>query len=164
MQKDGQENPSPIIGQAAVSSTPPPLSLPRLWNPNAAACWSLLFTPAFGAWLHARNAETLERAAEAKANWVWFYASIAYLGVVVVTLFIPALPDAVFRGASIGILVGWYFSLGKKQVQHVKGTFQDGYERKSWTRPLLIAFGCLCGYFVGLFIIAIVVDSILGSQ
>jgi predicted amidophosphoribosyltransferase len=26
-----------------------------IWNPNAASNWSLVFTPAFGSYLHARN-------------------------------------------------------------------------------------------------------------
>ena len=29
---------------------------PPLWNPNAAGFWSLLFSPAFGAFLHAAAA------------------------------------------------------------------------------------------------------------
>jgi hypothetical protein len=146
-------------------TTPPPSdSAPRLWNPNAAACWSLLFSPAFGAFLHARNAESLGRTDEAKTNKVWFYASLAYLGAVLVSMFVPAIPDGVFRGAAIGILLGWYFSLGKKQIQYVKDTFQDGYQRKPWTKPLLVAVGCLVGFFVVLFIFAIIADSILGSQ
>jgi hypothetical protein len=146
-------------------STPPPSdSAPQLWNPNAAACWSLIFSPAFGAFLHARNAESLGRTEEAKANRVWFYASLAYFGIVLVSIFIPAIPDAVFRGAAIGILLGWYFSLGKKQIQYVKETFQDGYQRKPWTKPLLIAFGGMVGFLIVLFILAIAADFFSGSQ
>ena len=32
---------------------------PALWNPNAAASWSLLFSPAFGAFLHMKNWQAL---------------------------------------------------------------------------------------------------------
>jgi len=146
-------------------STPPTTeSVPRLWNPNAAACWSLIFSPAFGAFLHARNAESLGRTDEAKANRVWFYASVVYLGIVLVSSFIPAIPDAAFRGAAIGILLGWYFSLGKKQTQYVKDTFQDGYQRKPWTKPLLIASGALVGFFIVLFILAIAAAFFSGSK
>jgi hypothetical protein len=147
-----------------MNTPPPPDSPPRLWNPNAAACWSLVFSPAFGAFLHARNAESLGRTDEAKANRVWFYASLAYLGVVLATIFISVIPDAVYRGTGIGILVGWYVSLGKKQVQYVKDTFQGNYQRKTWTKPLLIAFGCSVGFFVLLFILALVAPSPSGSQ
>ncbi|MDB6124630.1 MAG: Uncharacterized protein JWQ71_3623 [Pedosphaera sp.] len=140
----------------------PSYSRPALWNPNAAACWSLLFTPAFGAYLHARNADSLGRAEEAKAHRVWFYVSLGYLGFVLVSVFIPAIPEAVFRGAAIGILMGWYFTQGQKQVQHVKETCQTGYQRRSWKKPLLIAFGCLVGYLIVVIVLAIVAESFFG--
>ena len=38
----------------------------QLWNPNAAAIWSLFFTPIFGAWIHARNWKALNRQKEAR--------------------------------------------------------------------------------------------------
>jgi hypothetical protein len=133
-------------------------SPPYLWNPNAAACWSLLFSPAFGAFIHARNAETLGQTEDAKANKLYFYISLAYLGVVLISIFIPTIPDSIFRGAAIGLLIGWYFSLGKKQIKYVKETFQGSYQRKSWTKPLLIACGCFILYFVTVFILVIVAD------
>jgi hypothetical protein len=124
-----------------------------LWNPNAAACWSLLFSPAFGAFLHARNADSLGRVEEAKANRVWFYVSVAFLAFTLISVFIPAIPDGIFRNAGLGLLLGWYFSLGKKQIKYVKDTWQDRYHRKSLARPLLIAFGCLIGLFALLFVL-----------
>jgi uncharacterized membrane protein YfcA len=123
----------------------------------------LIFSPAFGAILHARNAESLGRTDEAKANRVWFYASLAYLGFVLASIFVPAIPDAVFRGAAIGILLGWYFVLGRKQIQYVKETFKDGYHRKPWTKPLLIAFGGLVGFFIVIGIFTIAAEFLSGS-
>ena len=140
--------------------TPPPTSQPlALWNPNAAANWSLLFTPAFGAYLHSRNAEALGRTDEAKANKVWFYVSFAYFGFVFVSGFIPAIPDGVFRLAALALLLGWYFSLAKKQIRYVKETYQGGYDRKPWTKPLLIGFGCLICAFMVLFVIELAFGS-----
>ena len=49
---------------------------PPLWTPNAAASWSLLFTPAFGAWLHMRNWERLGRPAQARQARYWFAAML----------------------------------------------------------------------------------------
>src|SRR5436190_17925418 len=45
---------------------------PRLWNPNAAASWCLLFSPVFGAYLHMRNWQALgdERHAQVNRNWM----------------------------------------------------------------------------------------------
>ena len=134
-------------GETARPTTTTTGRPPALWNPKAAAYWSLLFSPAFGAFLHARNADAMGRVDEAKANRMWFYVLIAYLGLAFVTIFIP-IPQGLFTLASIGLLFGWYLSLGKKQVTYVKETWRDGYERKPWKEPLLIAFGFLIGTFI----------------
>ena len=50
--------------QESVPPPPPPppaVASVALWNPVAAAVWSIVLTPAFGAYLHAKNWETLER-------------------------------------------------------------------------------------------------------
>ncbi len=140
----------------------PPITPPALWNPNAAACWSLLFSPAFGAYLHARNADALGRTEEAKTNRVWFYVSLGFLGCFLISVFIPSITDSIIQGASIGLLFGWYFSLGKKQIQFVKGNLQVGYPRKSWMTPLLIGFGCLVAYVVAGFILTFVSEVVSG--
>ena len=137
---------------------------PSLWNPNAAACWSLLFSPAFGAFLHARNAESLGRLDEAKANWVWFYISLGYLGFVLASIFVPVIPNILFDGVAIGILLGWYFSLGKKQIQYVKETCQSRYQRKPWAKPLLVGFGCMLGYLGVSVILGIIASSLFGIK
>lgn len=145
--------------------TPPPSNPPpALWNPNAAACWSLLFTPAFGAFLHARNAESLGRADEVKTNRVWFYVSMAYLGSVLLSIFVPAIPEAWFRVAPIGLLLLWYFTAAKKQITYVQATFRDGYQRKPWDKPLLIGFGCLIGVLVVFFLLSVAQASLSGSE
>jgi cation transport ATPase len=143
---------------------PPAIETPALWNPNAAACWSLLFSPAFGAYLHAGNADALGREHEAKANRVWFYASIAYFIFAMVTMFVPAIPDRLFNWVAIALLLGWYFSIGKRQIDHVKEQWRDNYVRKPWTMPLLIAFACLIGLVVVFYALAVVEGSVSGSQ
>jgi hypothetical protein len=130
-----------------------PPNPPALWNPNAAACWSLVFSPAFGAFLHARNADALGRTSEAKLNRLWFYMSLAYLGVVVVSFFVPLLPDAAFNAAAIGLLVGWYVSLGTKQIRYVKETWAGGHQRRPWDKPLVVAFAGLV-VFMGVIVVA----------
>jgi hypothetical protein len=156
---------APSLGDHTMTTTIPPEPSnpsPALWNPNAAACWSLLFSPAFGAFLHARNAESLGHTDMAKANRIWFYVSLAYLGFVVISIFIPTIPDALFKGASIGLLMGWYVSIGKKQISYVNETWQSGYQRKSWTKPLLGAFGCLIGFMLLIVIFSVVAE--LGAK
>ena len=121
---------------------------PSLWNPNAAANWSLIFTPAFSAFLHAQNADVLGRVKEAKANRIWLYASLVFLGLVTVSCFFPQLPDGVVSLGGLVLLFGWYLSLGRKQIKFVQETWQNRYHKKSWTNPLLIAFGSLCGFVI----------------
>ena len=147
-----------------TTSTTPTDAPPPLWNPNAAACWSLLFTPAFGAFLHARNAQSLGRPEEAKANRIWFYVSLAYLVVVLISIFIPKIPDMIFRGAAVGILIGWYISLGKKQIRYVKDTRQKCYQRKGWSKPLAVGFGCLVGYLLLCVLLGILASAVFGIE
>jgi len=82
------------------------------------------------------------RLGEAKANRVWFYVWSAYLGVICVTSLILVIPPGLLSLVSFGLLSGWYFSVGQAQATYVKETLRDGYERKPWKKPLLIALCC----------------------
>jgi len=111
-----------------------------LWNPNAAANWSLLFSPVFGAWLHAKNWAALGDDAKAKQSMYWVYGGIAAL---LIAIF---LPDKIGRAVGIGFLFGWYFSFAKQQVKYVKETLGGAYEKKGWAKPLGIAAGCFTAF------------------
>jgi hypothetical protein len=131
----------------ARTATPAPNSRPpALWNPSAGACWSLLFTPAFGAFLHAWNANAMGRHSEAEANKVWFYVIIVYFGFTLMP--IRFIPELFFTLAPIGLLWGWYFCLGKDQIKYVNETWGYSYERKPWTKPLITALCCLGTFIV----------------
>ena len=52
---------------------------PALWNPNAAACWSLLFSPIFGAALHMFNARAMGDAELEKLNKGFMWGTLAVL-------------------------------------------------------------------------------------
>jgi hypothetical protein len=140
----------------------PPESRPSLWNPNAAACWSLIFSPAFGAFLHARNAEVLGRLEEAKQNRIWFRATLGYLALTLVGDFLPIIPEAIYRAVGIGLLLGWYFTVGAKQVDYVKGELHSAYVRRPWSMPLLVAFGALLVFVAIALGVGLIVDSLGG--
>jgi len=135
-------------------------SAPPLWNPNAAACWSLLFSPAFGAWLHMKNWQALgepQKAADAK---VWVLASIALIAVL--SLASGLMPDskaldAVSRSFGLVLLVAWYVSSGRAQTRLVTERFGKAYPRKGWGRPLLIAVGMVIAFFLVVFVVAFIV-------
>ena len=98
---------------------------PALWNPTAAANWSLLFSPAFGAYIHMLNWKKLGFGEKAKNSRNWFFVS----------LFLSLL------GLGLLVLIAWYFSSAKEQIKYIKTHFGDNYPKNSWGKPLLIAFG-----------------------
>ena len=112
---------------------------PLLWNPDAAANWSLLFTPVFGAYLHAINWRALGKPERAAANIVWLWITVAFLVINGGTLFLPESKtvELVMRLAGLGLLIGWYFSQGRPQAKFVKATYGDNYDRRGWGLPIL---------------------------
>ena len=121
---------------------------PSLWNPNAAANWSLLFTPILGAWLHAKNWEALEEPEAAKKSMLWVYAGFVFL------LIILFLPDDVGGLPGLIFILAWYFTSAKKQVKYIKEKSIE-YQKKSWGKPLLAGaaglflYLCLGGLLLG---------------
>jgi hypothetical protein len=119
---------------------------PPLWNPNAAANWSLLFTAAFGAWLHARNWEALGEPRRAARSRAWMWAVIAILlAWTLIPLMMPASAaiEAGRRTLGLVLLLAWYFVSAREQARFVKERFGAEYPRLGWGRPLLVALGCL---------------------
>jgi hypothetical protein len=116
----------------------------KLWNPNAAANWSLLFTPILGAWLHAENWKELGQHDRAKKSMIWVYVGFVFLFVV---LF---LPDNVGSGPGLIFILAWYFSSAKGQVKYLKEN-NINYEKKAWGKPLLLGLAGLVAYFVVVF-------------
>ncbi len=137
------------VGETYKTTPPPAGAPPAIWNPQAAAYWSLIFSPAFGAFLHARNADTMGRVDEAKVNRRWAYFLIAYLCFTFITIFVfIPIPEGLWDLVPIGLLFGWYLSVGKKQAMYVRETWQNGYARRAWKEPLLIASGCLIAILI----------------
>ena len=122
---------------------------PALWNPGAAASWSLLLSPAFGAFLHMKNWEALEepdKAAVAK-KWVVIYL-VTIIGLAVMGALLPfnkAIPG-LLRLCGFALLLSWYFISGKPQMEFVKSRYGKDYPRKGWAKPLLIAVGAIIGF------------------
>ena len=104
----------------------------KLWNPNAAANLSLLLTPIFGTYIHAKNWETLGDKSNARKSRIWMYASIAFL---IIVIFLPTGFGCV---PSIFFLVIWYLISGKKQIKYVREKNID-YMKKTWIKPVSIS-------------------------
>lgn len=119
-----------------------------LWNPTAAALWSLLLTPAFGAWLLMRNWERLGQAARARQARCWF------AGLLLLAL---ASHTAAAAGALLGrddlgapwwaslVLFGAWCALSAyPQIRHVDERHGESYARRSWAAPVLIGLAANC--------------------
>ena len=137
---------------------------PALWNPNAAANWSLLFTPAFGAWLHMRNWQALGDEAAAARSRIWLQASLGMLvlWLLAALLFAEQLPPALDRIAFFVLLISWYFGSARSQAGYVKRRFGDDYPRLSWGKPIGVAIGVFVGYLLVAFVLGFVMAAIRG--
>jgi hypothetical protein len=122
---------------------------PPLWNANAAFAWSLLFSPAFGAFVHMKNWQALGEPAKASAAKTWGIATLVTLGVI--TMASAVLPeskalDGLSRIVMFALLLSWYYASGREQAALIKARFGTGYPRRGWTKPLLLALAALVGF------------------
>jgi len=134
-----------------------------IWNPNAASNWSLIFTPAFGAYLHALNWRTLGEPDRARSAMVWFYFSLGMLFVYTFMGFFIANENAAVgaaRGLAFLYLLIWYFSAGRAQAKYVKGKFASDYPRRAWSKPLLIGVAAMVGYITVAWVIGFIIGII----
>jgi uncharacterized protein (DUF302 family) len=122
---------------------------PPLWNPNAAASWSLLLSPAFGAFLHMKNWQALGEPTRASAARVWVIAIvISMIALPLLMLLAPGPTDMAGRSNlfEFAVLVSWYITSGRPQIRYVRQRFGRTYPRRGWGKPLLIAFAAVIGY------------------
>jgi hypothetical protein len=130
-----------------------------LWNPNAAANWSLVFTPAFGAYLHMLNWRAVGEEKRAAGSMKWFLVGIALL--VLYAVLGIALPDSesadgLTRLIPLIFLLSWYFGGARSQAKYVKVRFGTNYIKKPWSKALGIAVLCVLGFFAAIFVVAFI--------
>jgi hypothetical protein len=157
-------NPYSAPAGAIEETTPAVQAAPALWNPNAAALWSLLFSPVFGAWLQMRNWQALGDAKKAQVSWYWCLASLVLIvALVAVGMVLPESHPLQKIGNRSGffLLIAWYLSHGKLQVAYVKERFGKDYPRKGWAAPLAIAVGGVVVFIVAIVALGVVL-SLLG--
>ncbi|MCF8207062.1 MAG: hypothetical protein K9J82_18410 [Methylotenera sp.] len=147
--------------QADVLDLPQHEAAPPLWNPNAAASWSLLFSPIFGAWLHMKNWQAMGETEKAATSKTWLVTITVFL--ILLVLISVVLPeskgvDALARFGGFGLLVAWYYQIGKSQNAFVLARYGKGYPRKGWLKPLGIALLA----WIAFFLVAVVIGVIAG--
>lgn len=136
---------------------------PAIWNPNSAANWSLLFSPAFGAYLHMKNWEALGEPVKASAAKVWVLATLlALAGITLAAAFLPnpRSLDGVSRTIGLVLLLSWYFSSGRSQTEYVKSRYGKDYPRRNWGKPLLLGCLALVGFIIFTVVVALVASAL----
>jgi uncharacterized membrane protein len=151
---------------AEPSARVSPAAAPPLWNPEAAAGWSLVFTPIFGAILHRRNWLALGEPEKAAQQRAWIFATaMLLLLTIALSVLLPEAPgvDIGTRVAGLAILLGWYFSVAKAQRLYVEARYGKTYPRKSWLQPLLLGVLGVGAFLALVFVIAVLVVLMTGA-
>ena len=137
---------------------------PPLWNPNAAASWSLLLTPVFGAVLQMKNWRALGELEKAETSKRWAIGSLIFMVVMsLLSAFVFEQSEGFSRASGLGLLVGWYYANGKAQNAYVLARYGKTYPRKGWALPLLSGVGALAGFLVVMVIIGAVYAMLGGT-
>ena len=145
-----------------------------LWNPNATVAWSTIFTPAFGSYLQAQNWRTLGEHEKEKTAKLWFYASIAMLGIYILIVYMYGNPYGIIPGNNESIIPEnetvflialiyffvWFCAEGISHIGYVNEKFRlkesyrlrRNYLRLSWKNPLLVGvFAVFCYWILTVF-------------
>ncbi|WP_432721793.1 hypothetical protein R0381_002112 [Jeongeupia wiesaeckerbachi] len=103
---------------------------------------SLIFSPIFGAWLHAKNWRTLGDEEKAEQSMLWAYGGI---GILILLMFLPS-----SSGGPIGLgyLLAWNFFSARQQAMQIKERLGDNYKKKHWGKPVGIAIATLLALFL----------------
>lgn len=128
----------------------PETDKPALWNPSVTVNWSLIFTPAFGAYLQMLNWRALGESGKAAWSMAWFYASLGMLALYIymgASADDPMGEDKIARGIAFTFLLVWYFFFGKTQGVYVKEKLGKNYAKRSWGMPLLVGVGGFIGFY-----------------
>ena len=137
-------------------------SAPTIWNPSAAANWSLLFSPIFGATLQMMNWQALGEPEKADSSKKWAIFSIIFFVLLTLSGFVfpeVELVNALSRPLSLALLFSWYFASARIQQRYVKEKFGQSYPRKGWLKPLLLAIVAVIGLIVVTGLIGFAMDA-----
>jgi hypothetical protein len=150
---------------ATAPQNPNTVPLP-IWNPGAAACWSLLLSPIFGSILHMKNWHALGESTRAETSKRWAIGStIFFLLVFLSGLVAPdsKLLDGLSKLFSVILLVAWYYAIGKSQQFYVLARFGKNYPRRGWAKPLLFALLVFVAFLVVAGLVGFVIGAAAGA-
>lgn len=148
---------------------------PKLWNPNAAGCWSGVLSPAFGAILVAINWSELGHEQNAKTNKIWAWVTISFFlvfGFLLIALWpvrqkywvLKKGVEFIVTVVGTTLFATWYVSEGRRQAKFVKETFGKEYEKRKWCKPLLMGIGGAIVYLLYLGVVTLICMAAFGLQ
>lgn len=130
---------------------------PKLYNPTVAAVLGILLSPIIGAWLHAINWRELGNEDAARQNMYVVYGTFAF-GILSMLLYFFAAIEIPIMGWSIAL--GWFFSIGKNQIDFLRREAGNDYMRKKWGKVVKwISVGVLVYFFVYCFALYLLYTS-----
>jgi hypothetical protein len=121
-----------------------------IWNPAAAACWSIVFTPAFGAYLVMRNWEALGERARALRARKWYALSLGLLAIQLLSGAIDARLNSesnLMHWVGLAYLLAWWLGAALPQALAVRQRLGPGYPRRAWDPALLAGVIVGTAYF-----------------
>jgi hypothetical protein len=132
---------------------PVPTKVPALWDPEVAADWSLLFSPAFGAALQMRNWQLMGRPHEAAMSRNWVIGSLIF-GLLAIVLSVQLGSNGVAMSCSLYLilLLVWYQNSAKAQAMYVKRLYGQAYPHREWGKPIALVVGLIVYVLVCLYI------------
>ncbi len=148
-------HPAPLDAPIDIAAPFAAGDAPALWNPEAAAAWSLLFSPVFGTWVHLKNWQALGDAGRVRLAWAWLAAAIVVffttLGFRLWPLFASSYDADTLQYSQwlpYVFLLAWFFGSAQAQVRTMRARFGEHYARKRWKAPMLWAIGGWAAVFV----------------
>ncbi|MFM2067750.1 MAG: hypothetical protein RLZZ584_2659 [Pseudomonadota bacterium] len=136
-----------VADGATDASSPDTADEPlQLWNPNAAALLSLVFTPVFGAVLHCCNAVALGDTRLRRVAWMWLGLALAFTasGLYLVSLGQLRPTSGLSASALLsGYTMVWYAFAGYKQSRLVARLGQANWQPRSLLLPVMLALLCM---------------------
>ena len=138
--------PPPIAGNSQATKQPPVQQQPKeheksFWNPLALSNWSFFLGPEFGAFLVAKNYETLGHTKERKKAMDWFYASLAsYVALATLVYSHDFVGLTIYGFFYIAFFLVWNFKSARRQNRILVDLYGKKYPRNEWGKALLIGF------------------------
>ncbi len=114
-----------------------------IWGSNAAILWSLLLTPAFGAYIQMRNWQALGRISKERASRYWLAASVAVIPLsTLIGLLESSYGEELFLREIFVVLffIVWYFAFAKSQSSYLNSVRCGPVDKRPWMGILFLGF------------------------